>query len=141
MPTAFRGKFKYKGIDNIDAVVCGTGNTCDQVYYSLGATDSETWLTGIRVLRPTKTRTSPETEYTGYLRPKSSRLLHQYAHHEVVCVQHVPCDGLFTPTVLHSRVLPSVREHEQNRVQEQPNLTSLHLQYREADGCGPRPGA
>ena len=44
MPTAFRGKFKNQGTDNIDAVVCGTGNTCDQVYYTLGATGSETWL-------------------------------------------------------------------------------------------------
>jgi Flp pilus assembly protein TadG len=43
-PTAFRGRFKNNGVDNIDAVVCGTGNTCDDVYTSLGRPDSETWL-------------------------------------------------------------------------------------------------
>ncbi len=43
-PTAFRGKFKNQGTDNIDAVVCGTGQTCDTVYNQLGKTDSETWL-------------------------------------------------------------------------------------------------
>ena len=43
-PTAFRGTFRYNGEDNIDAVVCGTGNTCDTVYQRLGDPDSETWL-------------------------------------------------------------------------------------------------
>jgi Flp pilus assembly protein TadG len=43
-PTAFRGKFKNKGTDNIDAVVCGTGQTCDTVYNQLGNPNSETWL-------------------------------------------------------------------------------------------------
>lgn len=43
-PTAFRGKFKNQGTDNIDAVVCGTGQTCDMVYDQLGKPDSETWL-------------------------------------------------------------------------------------------------
>ena len=43
-PTAFRGKFKNNGVDNIDAVVCGTGNTCTEVYNQLGKPDSETWL-------------------------------------------------------------------------------------------------
>ncbi len=43
-PTAFRGTFKNQGTDNIDAVVCGTGQTCDTVYTQLGKPDSETWL-------------------------------------------------------------------------------------------------
>ncbi len=43
-PTAFRGNFKYKGTDNIDAVVAGTGKTCDTVYNRLGKPDSETSL-------------------------------------------------------------------------------------------------
>lgn len=43
-PTAFRGRFKNQGTDNIDAVVCGTGQTCDTVYNQLGKPDSETWL-------------------------------------------------------------------------------------------------
>ena len=43
-PTAFRGRFRYNGVDNIDAVVCGTGQTCDTVYQRLGNPNSETWL-------------------------------------------------------------------------------------------------
>lgn len=42
-PTAFRGNFRCKGAD-YDAVVCGTGQTCDTVYNQLGRTDAETWL-------------------------------------------------------------------------------------------------
>jgi len=43
-PTAFRGKFKNNGTDNIDAVVCGTGNNCNQVYQDLGEHNRERWL-------------------------------------------------------------------------------------------------
>jgi Flp pilus assembly protein TadG len=41
-PTAFRGTFKHEGTDNIDAVVAGTGQTCDNVYNELGNPGSET---------------------------------------------------------------------------------------------------
>ncbi|MGD0276799.1 MAG: VWA domain-containing protein [Syntrophales bacterium] len=44
-PTAFRGKFKNNGNDNIDAVACGTGNFCDTVYPLLGTPNSENWTT------------------------------------------------------------------------------------------------
>ena len=40
-PTAFRGQFKHEGTDNIDAVVAGTGQTCDTVYTELGNPGSE----------------------------------------------------------------------------------------------------
>jgi Flp pilus assembly protein TadG len=51
MPTAFRGKFRNQ--DNvIDAVACGTGNTCDTVYPYMGQTNTENWL-------------SIDPEYTG----------------------------------------------------------------------------
>jgi hypothetical protein len=43
-PTAFRGRFRYNDVDNINAVVCGTGQTCDTVYQRLGSPSSETWL-------------------------------------------------------------------------------------------------
>jgi Mg-chelatase subunit ChlD len=43
-PTAFRGKFKNNGVNNIDAVVCGTGNTCGTVYGNMGNPSSETWM-------------------------------------------------------------------------------------------------
>ncbi|HME43475.1 MAG TPA: vWA domain-containing protein [Syntrophorhabdales bacterium] len=42
-PTAFRGTFKNNNT-NYDAVVCGTGNYCDQVWPQLGNPNSETWL-------------------------------------------------------------------------------------------------
>ena len=120
MPTAFRGKFKYKGTDNIDAVVCGTGNTCDTVYYQSGGNRIlKPGSTGIRILRQQRPELHRRRKYTGYLE----------------CAQKAPGSSTTTPTmkwyvfntypvpgysphkVLHSRVLPSVREHEQNRVQ------------------------
>jgi Flp pilus assembly protein TadG len=58
-PTAFRGKFKNQGTDNIDAVVAGTGQTCDSVYPQLGKPDSETWL-------------SIDPEFTGDGKPPAS---------------------------------------------------------------------
>jgi uncharacterized protein YegL len=49
-PTAFRNTFTYKGTD-YDAVVCGTGNYCDDVYEKLGKTYQEEWWNNIEPRR------------------------------------------------------------------------------------------
>jgi uncharacterized protein YegL len=70
-PTAFRGKFKYNGTDNIDAVVCGTGNDCGTVYTMLGKPEREEWLrynprfTGDGNPKPPGTGTSKCTKQYG----------------------------------------------------------------------------
>ncbi len=88
MPTAFRGKFKNQGTDNIDAVVCGTGNTCDTVYNQLGKPDSETWLNIDPRLH--RRRKSPST--------RTSKMHHRpLATHQVVRVQPVPLCGYSDP--------------------------------------------
>lgn len=72
MPTAFSGKFKYNGTDNIDAVVCGTGNNCDTVHTQLGYPERESWysynprFTGDGLPKPPGTGTSAcTTKYGG----------------------------------------------------------------------------
>ena len=115
MPTAFRGKFKNKGTDNIDAVVCGTGNTCDTVWNQLGQPASET-LANI------------DPGYTGDGNTPQNFEVQLHSHHQMVCVQPVP-HWLLSPITATFRMATG------------QTLPQLHLQHRQTNDPGQCPGS